>query len=812
MFKVDILVVDDTSSNLEFLEEILTQAGYRFRAANDGNAAFNSIREKMPDLILLDIKMPGMDGFEVCRKLKADKNTNSVPVIFITVLKDEQSKLRAFQAGASDYITKPFLAEEVLTRVRMHLSNLELLKSERKFRHLFENSPLGKSFTRIDGTIEVNSSFCEMLGYTAEELENKNWRELTYPDDIWKSEDAVNKILQRKEPKLSFEKRYIHKDGSIVWAEVTTSAKWDEKGNPLFLTTSVNNITERKHSEAAIHESELRYRTILDLAADAIIMHDETGRILEVNIKACENLGYTRDEILGRSIEDIDPEAIRAGKGNLWKAILGGESQTFESHQVRKDGTSFPVEVTLGSVTLPQGRVILGIVRNIAERKRTEEELRLSEEKFRVFFEKNSAAIAIIDPDTTILMANDAYCQMSGYTRDEVVGMSWTKQIPPGDLERLQEYNRRRLMDPSDAPDKYEFRFLRKDGEIRYGLMSVTMTEIGRKIICSFTDITERRIAEELLKNSEEKFSKAFQNSPDVIIITAIDDGKIIDVNESLFRVSGMSREEAIGKTTIDLNLWNNIDDRNKFVELLLQKKRVLNFETTFRKKSGEIFTGLISGEIIMLQDLKCVLSMVHDITERKQAEDAARETEMIFSSMFYQSPVTNVITTPFESTIIDVNETFLKDMEYTREEVIGKTLVEVGVFDDLKDRDILIGKLKENGYVFGFESRFRTKTRKIIYGLISIVFIQIKGKPYQLSTVIDITDRKLAEEKIKKLNDKLEQKVMDRTHELENKNAELIRLNRLFVGRELRMVELKQKIREQEKRSDNEVQGEDNK
>jgi PAS domain S-box-containing protein len=143
---------------------------------------------------------------------------------------------------------------------------------------------------------------------------------------------------------------------------------------------------------------------------------------------------------------------------------------------------------------------------DITERKLSEEALHDSEEKFRSIFENNSAAIAIIEPDTTISMVNDAYCRMSGFEKHEAVGMSWAKQIPPEDLDRLEEYNRRRLINPLDAPAQYEFSYYTKKGEIKKALMSVVYLPSVKKIITSFTDITELKRAEEALaKSLEEK-------------------------------------------------------------------------------------------------------------------------------------------------------------------------------------------------------------------------------------------------------------------------------------------------------------------
>jgi PAS domain S-box-containing protein len=141
-------------------------------------------------------------------------------------------------------------------------------------------------------------------------------------------------------------------------------------------------------------------------------------------------------------------------------------------------------------------------------RRRAEEALRESEEKFRTFFESSSSAMAIIEKDTTISMVNKEYCKMGLYEEKDVIGTSWTKQIPPEDLERLKEYNRKRLTDPKSAPDHYEFSFYRKDGTIRNSLMSVAIIPANQKIICSFTDITERKQMENALREAAEEREK----------------------------------------------------------------------------------------------------------------------------------------------------------------------------------------------------------------------------------------------------------------------------------------------------------------
>jgi PAS domain S-box-containing protein len=158
------------------------------------------------------------------------------------------------------------------------------------------------------------------------------------------------------------------------------------------------------------------------------------------------------------------------------------------------------------------------------------------------------------------------------------------------------------------------------------GLTFALFLMVNRRLFAALeADIAERHLAEAALKKSEEKFSIAFQNIPDAITITSLADGKIIEVNESFIRITGYTREETSGKTTLELNLWGSLAERTQFIEQLQQQGRALNFEATFRKKSGEVFPGLVSAEIIRLREVNYVLSVIQDFSERKQVEEEIR-------------------------------------------------------------------------------------------------------------------------------------------------------------------------------------------
>lgn len=226
--------------------------------------------------------------------------------------------------------------------------------------------------------IEANQCFADMLGYTLEEaLRLHTW---DWQADM--SEAAIrSSYVDLTQTHSRFETHHRRKNGTVFPVEVSLSGA--NIGGESMVYTVTRDITSRRRAEEALRESEAKYRTVVEQAGEAVFLHDKHGRILEVNRKACENLGYTRDELLNKPIQEIDPEAFESGivTSSVWDRVFAGEQFRFESRHRRKGGDVFPVEVTLGVVNLPVGKAVLGIVRDITERKRAEEELqKLNEE------------------------------------------------------------------------------------------------------------------------------------------------------------------------------------------------------------------------------------------------------------------------------------------------------------------------------------------------------------------------------------------------------------------------------------------------
>lgn len=256
----------------------------------------------------------------------------------------------------------------------------EVRESEKKFRDLFENSPLGNSIADLEGTIYVNKSFCNMLGYSPQELNNKNWREITHPDDVRPNEQIINMLLDGTHDRFRFEKRYYHRKGWLVWAEISIFLQRDEKGDPLYFIITINDITERKKLE----REKFRLLDLVDSSLNEMyIFNTEDLKFEYVNRGALKNLGYTMREIQKLTPLDIKPELDEDALRGYLNPLLAGKRKIsiFESVHRRKDGTVYPVEVHLQLYNKNESRLFFAVIYDITERKAADEAIRkLNEE------------------------------------------------------------------------------------------------------------------------------------------------------------------------------------------------------------------------------------------------------------------------------------------------------------------------------------------------------------------------------------------------------------------------------------------------
>jgi len=260
-----------------------------------------------------------------------------------------------------------------------------LRESEDKFKYVFDHSVIGKSLTMPGGDLRVNEAFAAMLGYEPHELEGRGFDQVTHPDDIERSRDVVARLTSGRAATARFVKRYVHKDGSVVWVDVATSLRRDENGEPAYFITSAVDITERVRAEDALRASEARFRRIIDVSPVPLALNDEHGNIIFLNSAFEEHFGYTLDDI--PTLEHWWPRAYpdpayRRAVAEQWAQELETARTTGKSFapveaEVRcRDGAHRTVLVSATPLSGSYEGDHLVVLYDITQRKRAEDEVR----------------------------------------------------------------------------------------------------------------------------------------------------------------------------------------------------------------------------------------------------------------------------------------------------------------------------------------------------------------------------------------------------------------------------------------------------
>lgn len=275
----EILIVDDDRQNRQLLEVVLRAEGYRTVEAESGEAALDAVMARMPDLILLDIMMPGMNGYQVTETIKNNSATKNIPIILVTALDDQESKMNGLRVGAEDFLTKPIDRSELCMRVRNLLRlkaygdfygkyshqleveadsrQLDLVESLGLYRSTFDAAPVGIVHVGLSGEWRrVNQRLCDFLGYAPDELEGIALSRLMTPADIASDTEALRQITAGElDRHVSDERQYRRRDGRTVFVKVHTSLHRNVNGDPQHFIVVVEDIDEQRSLEAQVRQA-----------------------------------------------------------------------------------------------------------------------------------------------------------------------------------------------------------------------------------------------------------------------------------------------------------------------------------------------------------------------------------------------------------------------------------------------------------------------------------------------------------------------------------------------------------------------------
>ena len=398
----------------------------------------------------------------------------------------------------------------------------------------------------------------------------------------------------------------------------------------------------------------------------------------------------------------------------------------------------------------------LGTAQEITARKQMEMSLRESEDRYRDLVENSNDLICTYDLQGRLLSLNELPARLLGYSREELLAIPLRNLLLP---EARAQFDESLLTIQRDGFVKGSMVVVTKSGDRRIWEYHNTLRTEGVTapvVRGTAHDITDRKLLERALRASEEKFAKAFHSSPVEIVISTYQEDQILDVNAAFERNSGFTRDEVLGHTSIELGRWNDPEDRARLMEDIEKDGRLQNHEIRFRTKSGKVRVVLYSAEQIKIGGKQCLLAVCEDITARKQVEEALRISEEKFSKAFRSSPSIISICTLKEGIFLEVNDSFEKQTGYAREELLGRSALDLGLWVNPNEPETLAVELEKDGCVKNQEVHFRARSGQIAAVQVSVELFELRGEKCLLTVGQDITERKRAEQELQRVSGKL--------------------------------------------------------
>jgi PAS domain S-box-containing protein len=390
------------------------------------------------------------------------------------------------------------------------------------------------------------------------------------------------------------------------------------------------------HKKLKEDESRLHlFQDLVDRSNDAfMVLSADAGRFVFANDETCRMLGFERDELLRIGVFDIDPQMRNPAFANwVFSALEGKEAVIFESKAIRKSGFEISVEVNAKRVALKEKNYIVCIGRDITERKRAEEVLHQSEEKYRGLFDDSIAAVYVFDEKKHFIDSNQAGLDLLGYSRDELLGMS----IPDVDADPVVALPAHKQLLSGENIVNYEHQLRRKDGKIITVLNnSRPLTDAEGNVIgiqSTLIDITERKQAAEMLEESEQRYKTLVEMHPDAISLLDLE-GNVLALNQRAAVMGGYDNSEnIIGKNALEFILPENHEYFKSRLQRILETEFLEPTEYTFQKKDGS--TLITESCASLVKDSngnpEAILSIDRDITDRKRAEEEKKQLEAHF-------------------------------------------------------------------------------------------------------------------------------------------------------------------------------------
>lgn len=552
-----------------------------------------------------------------------------------------------------------------------------------------------------------------------------------------------------------------------------SSHKYDDipKNTRTMLETisfQIGGILLRLRTNTALQQSENKYRTFIDLAIDGMLIGTDEGIITDANRQLCEITGIEYNNILGKHFDDLS-FIERSTKQNQFRFTQLKKEEIIKNERTirRPDGSLIDVEIR--TKMMPDGSY-QSIFHDITENKKKQTALRESEKRYSLALEVGNAGVWIWNLSNNEVSFDERFHSMLGYTQGDLPKTieAWIEYYHQDDitgmLSRAKEYQ-----NGSSPIFESEHRLRAKDGRWNWiftrGRLTENFETMTDKIFIGIAiNITERKHAEDELHKSETKYRHLVDLAVDGIILGS-HDGVIIEANKRTSEITGIEYKNLIGKHISSLPFTKDSIDKNPIRFDLVQKSELVTRERTIIRPDGSMIDIEMRTKIMPDGTYQ---SIYRDITERKILEKKLLNSEQKFVSAFKNNPYLLSITEIDSGVILEVNESFVRESGFSRDELIGKSLIELGMISE-ENRELLKQKLQKTGKVTDYEVLIHTKNGKdsLVRSNGEIIFVE--GRDVLLSIAQDITEQKSAEEKIKSLLKEKELVLQEVHHRIKN-------------------------------------------
>jgi len=419
----------------------------------------------------------------------------------------------------------------------------------------------------------------------------------------------------------------------------------------------------------------------------------------------------------------------------------------------RNGGGKIEVELNVMETEWNTSKAYFATLHDITKRKSNERNLKESREQLDLIINSIPVNIAYVDSDQKYLYANKGYADLWGVSKDEIIGKN-VKEVLGETVYKVAQPKVKEALQGKNVT--FENKIHKANGKDHF--IQITLIphfESNGKVKAYFSivqDVTYYKEQERLIKIANDKFEKSFRLSPDLMFISTLDKGRIIDVNETFLFRTGYTRNEIIGKTISSLKLWNDLEQQKNILDILEEHSKLNNIEVEFREKSGETRTYLFSAEKFNLNGDICIISIARDINERKLFENAVKESEKRFREILEKVQLF-ALSLNFQGNITFINDYTLEVTGYLRGEVLGRNWINIFIPAEMKDKikSTFLGLLINGNIPSSFENEILTKYgRRILVSWTNTIIRDTKGNLSGITSIgEDITEKRKAEESI---------------------------------------------------------------